>query len=110
MDKETASGLTRELRTVSRFYAVSIARLLELMSQAGFQDCRRIDEIIYQPILQGERPPQHRIEKYALFAPLIQTHIRRRWVASMIGMTSKHLSSTAIPSEGGGVRLDETAV
>jgi SAM-dependent methyltransferase len=55
IDKETASGLTRELRTVSRFYAVSIARLLELMSQAVFQDCRRVDEIIYQPILTGRK-------------------------------------------------------
>jgi len=55
IDKETASGVTRELCTVSRFYAVSTGRLLELMCEAGFQDCRRIDETIYQPVLTGRR-------------------------------------------------------
>jgi len=55
VDKETASGVTRELCTVSRFYAISTGRLLELMRESGFQDCRRIDETIYQPILTGRR-------------------------------------------------------
>ena len=55
IDKETASGVTRELCTVSRFYAVSTGRLLELMRESGFQDCSRIDETIYQPILTGRR-------------------------------------------------------
>jgi hypothetical protein len=55
VDKETARGVTPELRTVSRFYAVSIGRLLELMCEAGFQDCRRIDQTIYQPILTGRK-------------------------------------------------------
>ena len=55
IDKETPDGLKRELCTASRFYAVSIGRLLELMRECGFQDCRRIDETIYQPILTGKR-------------------------------------------------------
>jgi SAM-dependent methyltransferase len=55
IDKETPSGLTRELCTASRFYAVSIGRLLDLMRESGFQDCHRIDEMIYQPILTGRR-------------------------------------------------------
>lgn len=58
IDKETPSGLARELCTVGRFYAVSTERLLELMHEAGFQDCRRIDETIYQPILAGRRITQ----------------------------------------------------
>jgi SAM-dependent methyltransferase len=55
IDRETPDGLTRELCMASRFYAISTEELLELMREAGFQDCRRIDETIYQPILIGRR-------------------------------------------------------
>jgi SAM-dependent methyltransferase len=53
IDRETPNGLTRDLCVASRFYATSTDGLLELMRAAGFQDCRRIDETIYQPILTG---------------------------------------------------------
>jgi hypothetical protein len=53
IDRETPNGLTRDLCVASRFYARSTDGLLELMRAAGFQDCRRIDETIYQPILTG---------------------------------------------------------
>ena len=56
VDRETPNGTARELCITSRFYAVSTARLLELMREAGFQYCRRIEETIYQPILTGRRP------------------------------------------------------
>jgi SAM-dependent methyltransferase len=39
----------------SRYYAISIERLLELMRQAGFEDVRRLDNAFYQPILVGTR-------------------------------------------------------
>jgi len=55
VDRETPNGAKRELCATSQFYAVSTGRLLELMGEAGFQDCRRIDETIYQPILTGRR-------------------------------------------------------
>ena len=55
IDKETGNGLTRELCSTGRFYAISTGRLLELMVDAGFSDCRRIDETIYQPILTGRK-------------------------------------------------------
>lgn len=55
IDRETSNGSARELCTVSRFYAISTGQLLELMHEAGFQDCHRIDETIYQPILTGRR-------------------------------------------------------
>ncbi|HVJ15492.1 MAG TPA: class I SAM-dependent methyltransferase [Polyangiaceae bacterium] len=42
--------------TTARYYAVSAARLLELMSSAGFEQCERNDETIYGPILLGRRP------------------------------------------------------
>ena len=55
IDKETPNGVIRELCTASRFYAIATERLLELIREAGFQECRRIDETIYQPILAGEK-------------------------------------------------------
>jgi SAM-dependent methyltransferase len=39
----------------SRYYAISIARLLELMQQAGFLNVRRIDGDFYQPLLLGTK-------------------------------------------------------
>jgi hypothetical protein len=53
--RETPNGTVRELCSGTQFYAVSTERLLELMREAGFQDCRRIDDTIYQPILTGRR-------------------------------------------------------
>ena len=56
IDKETPNGFTQVLCIVSRFYAVSTDQLLVLMREVGFQDARRIDETIYQPILAGRKP------------------------------------------------------
>jgi SAM-dependent methyltransferase len=44
---------TRVLR--SRYYAVTIARLLELMTQAGFAAVERRDGVLLQPVLIGRR-------------------------------------------------------
>jgi SAM-dependent methyltransferase len=55
IDKETPNGIVSELSITSQFYAVSTERLLELMREAGFRDCRRIHETIYQPILTGSK-------------------------------------------------------
>ena len=35
----------------SRYYAVTIDRLLELLSEAGFVDARRLDGVLFQPVL-----------------------------------------------------------
>src|SRR2546421_9385741 len=48
-----AAGPVTLLEAATRYYAVSIARLLALMGEAGFTDCRRLDGIIYQPVLVG---------------------------------------------------------
>ncbi|MGO9934842.1 MAG: class I SAM-dependent methyltransferase [Steroidobacteraceae bacterium] len=45
----------------SRYYAISITRLLELMRQAGFGNVRRLDNAFYQPVLVGTRPEAHAI-------------------------------------------------
>lgn len=50
--------LTLEVKTHvmrSRYYAVSTARLCDLMREAGFEDVRRMDGVFYQPILLGTK-------------------------------------------------------
>jgi len=52
-DLATQAVHTRVMR--SRYYAVSTARLCELMREAGLQDVRRIDDAFFQPVLVGTR-------------------------------------------------------
>jgi 2-polyprenyl-3-methyl-5-hydroxy-6-metoxy-1,4-benzoquinol methylase len=40
----------------SRYYAISISRIMELMRQAGFLNVRRIDGMFFQPVLLGTKP------------------------------------------------------
>ncbi len=40
----------------TRYYAIGITRLMELMSEAGFSDVRRLDEKFFQPVITGTRP------------------------------------------------------
>ena len=53
-DEGGPQASTRVLR--SRYYAVSIARLLELMREAGYAEVARLDGHYYQPLLVGTRP------------------------------------------------------
>ncbi len=46
----------RLLTFVTEYYAVSVARLLNLLRQAGFVDSRRLDGSAYQPVLIARRP------------------------------------------------------
>jgi SAM-dependent methyltransferase len=39
----------------SRYYAVSIAKLMALMCRAGFDNVRRIDDAFHQPVLVGTK-------------------------------------------------------
>lgn len=39
----------------SRYYAIPIARLIELMTEAGFAGVRRVDERFFQPLIVGFR-------------------------------------------------------
>jgi SAM-dependent methyltransferase len=45
---------TRVLTT--RYYAVTIERLMQLMAVAGFIDIRRRNDVLFQPVLIGRRP------------------------------------------------------
>jgi SAM-dependent methyltransferase len=40
----------------TRYYAVGISTLMELMRRAGFEDVQRLDEPFYQPLVIGRRP------------------------------------------------------
>ena len=42
----------------STYYAVGIPKLMELMSEAGFEDVRRLDDRFFQPIIMGTRKAQ----------------------------------------------------
>ncbi len=45
---------TRVMRT--QYYAVTIDQLMQLMTQAGFQNVRRIEGQFFQPVIVGNRP------------------------------------------------------
>lgn len=50
-DRGTSECTTHVMR--SRYYAVPVARLVELMAEAGFQGVRRIDQRFFQPLIVG---------------------------------------------------------
>ena len=52
-DRQSQECRTRVMRT--RYYAVSIERLAELMAEAGYTDVRRLDGRFFQPLLAGTR-------------------------------------------------------
>jgi SAM-dependent methyltransferase len=41
----------------TRYYAISIDELMQLMRSAGFENVQRIDQRLYQPVLLGARSP-----------------------------------------------------
>lgn len=53
-DPDAAPCETRVFR--SRYYAIGITRLLQLLQQAGFERPRRIDDVYFQPLLTARRP------------------------------------------------------
>jgi hypothetical protein len=53
-DRGGAECVTSVMR--SQYYAVPVARLVELMTEAGFVGARRIDERFFQPIIVGFKP------------------------------------------------------
>lgn len=44
----------------SRYYAVSVHRVMELMREAGFDDVERLDGMYYQPVVAGTRGEDRR--------------------------------------------------
>jgi SAM-dependent methyltransferase len=52
---EAQSGACETRVLVTRYYAIAVSRLMELMVQAGFADVRRHDDVLFQPVLTGMR-------------------------------------------------------
>lgn len=53
-DDRQSEPAVRVMRT--RYYAVSIDTLLQLMRRAGFEELERLDEPFFQPVIVGQRP------------------------------------------------------
>lgn len=53
-ERQGEAPVTRVFRT--RYYMISIARLMELMTEAGFVELERIDSWLFQPVVVGTRP------------------------------------------------------
>jgi SAM-dependent methyltransferase len=53
LTSESTAGACETRVLVSRYYAVSIARLTALMHEAGFVDVQRRDDVLFQPVLVG---------------------------------------------------------
>jgi len=58
LTSETPMGGCTTRVLLSRYYAITIERLLELMEEAGFKDIDRKEGLLHQPILVGRRPIQ----------------------------------------------------
>jgi SAM-dependent methyltransferase len=52
-DRGTAECVTHVMR--SKYYAVGTDKLMQLMSEAGFSDVRRLDGRFFQPVIVGTR-------------------------------------------------------
>jgi len=57
LTSEFPDGICETRVLKSRYYAVSVERLIQLLSDAGFDDVQRRDGVIFQPVLLGRRPP-----------------------------------------------------
>jgi hypothetical protein len=58
--REAKGGEAAKVTTgVSRYYAITIDRLMSLFEEVGFVEIRRLDEIMFQPVIVGRRALAH---------------------------------------------------
>jgi glycine/sarcosine N-methyltransferase len=57
LTRESADGKCSTQVLVTRYYAVTIDRLMGLMSQAGFVAVERRDDVLFQPVILGHKRP-----------------------------------------------------
>lgn len=55
LTQESPGGTCSTRVLVTRYYAVTIDRLMELMAQAGFVSLERLDGVLFQPIILGRK-------------------------------------------------------
>lgn len=56
VEDDLAAGQVKTYVMRSRYYAVLVERLCELMRKAGFESVKRLDDAFYQPILVATKP------------------------------------------------------
>ena len=56
LTSEAPDGTCKTQVLRSRYYAVSIDRLLSLLAEAGFVGAERRDDVLFQPVVLGRRP------------------------------------------------------
>lgn len=56
LTSESPAGICETKVLQSRYYAVSIDRLLSLLGEAGFVGAKRQDNVLFQPVLWARRP------------------------------------------------------
>jgi SAM-dependent methyltransferase len=56
LTSEFADGVCTTQVFRSRYYAITIDRLLALLAEAGFIDSQRLDNVLFQPVLVARRP------------------------------------------------------
>jgi ubiquinone/menaquinone biosynthesis C-methylase UbiE len=54
--KDSGTATCKTLVFRSRYYAISIRRIMDLMEMVGFVNIKRIDDGFFQPIIVGTRP------------------------------------------------------
>jgi SAM-dependent methyltransferase len=55
LTSESPQGICETRVLKGRYYAVTIQRLMQLLSEAGFGEVQRRDDVIFQPVLFGRR-------------------------------------------------------
>ncbi len=56
--EETADSSAKVIAGRSRYYALPVSRLMTLLDDVGFGDVRRLDGLLYQPLVVARRPPE----------------------------------------------------
>jgi len=56
LTSESENGICSTRVLQSRYYAVSIDKLITLLSGAGFVDVQRLDDVLFQPVIIARRP------------------------------------------------------
>lgn len=78
LTSESPSGICETQVLRSRYYAVSIARLISLLDEAGFVGAERRDDVLFQPVLLAHRPkvvqPFQRVDRQGRLRKKIGPH------------------------------------
>ncbi len=63
LTRESSAGACSTNVIVTRYYAVTIERLMRLMADAGFEHIERHDDVFFQPVVVGRKPPSRHLNQ-----------------------------------------------